>query len=117
MAFALGEEGDEHIRAGHLLASRILDVDDGTLDDPLETGGRLGVLDLFQDQAGQLVIDVFVERGAQFIDVDVAGAHDRTGVLVVAKREQQVLQRGIFVLALVGGCERAMQALFESGRE
>ena len=41
MAFALGKDGDQHIGAGHLLASRGLHMNDGALDDPLESSGRL----------------------------------------------------------------------------
>ena len=40
IAFALGKERDEHIGAGHVVAPRRLDVEDGALDDPLETAGR-----------------------------------------------------------------------------
>ncbi len=44
MALALGEHGDEHVGAGHLLAAGGLDVDDGALDHALETGGGLGIV-------------------------------------------------------------------------
>ena len=41
VAFALAEEGDEHVGASHLVAAATLDVYGGALDDSLEAGGRL----------------------------------------------------------------------------
>jgi hypothetical protein len=41
MALALGEDGDEHVGARHLLAARGLDMDDRALDNALETGRGL----------------------------------------------------------------------------
>ena len=40
IALALGEQGDQHVGAGHLVAARRLDVQDGALDDALEAAGR-----------------------------------------------------------------------------
>ena len=40
MALTLGENRDEHIGTGHFLAARRLHMDDGTLDDPLESSPR-----------------------------------------------------------------------------
>src|SRR5262249_59410901 len=61
MAFALGENRDQHIGAGHLFAARRLHVDDGTLDDALEPGGRLGILVAIADQ----VFDVALAVGGE----------------------------------------------------
>ena len=83
VALALGEDRDEHVGAGHLLAAGRLHVDDGALDDALEAGGRLGVLAVDADEVGELGVDIFVEVGLQLLEVDVAGAHDGGGVLVV----------------------------------
>ena len=44
------------------------------------------------------------------IEIDVAGAHDGGRVLVVDQREQQMLERRIFVVPLVGERERACRA-------
>ena len=44
VALALGEDRDQHVRAGHLLAAGGLDVDHRALDHALEAGGRLRVL-------------------------------------------------------------------------
>ena len=40
IAFALGEQRDEHVGAGHFVAARRLDVEDRALDDALEAAGR-----------------------------------------------------------------------------
>ena len=44
MAFALGENSNEHVGAGHFFAAGRLDMDHRTLDDALEAGRRLGIL-------------------------------------------------------------------------
>ena len=117
MAFALREDGDEHVRAGHLLAAGRLNVDDGALDDALEAGRRLGVLAVEADEVGELGIDIFGEVGLQLVEVDVAGAHDGRRVLVVDQREQQMLERGEFLVALVGEAERLVEGHFEGAGE
>ena len=117
MAFALGEQGDEHVGAGDLLAAGILHVDDRALDHPLEARRRLGVLLVLDDQARQLLVDILGERRAKLLHVDVAGAHHRAGVLVVAQRKEQMLQRGVLVAAFIGGRKRAVEAFLESGRK
>ena len=65
MALALGEDGDEHVGAGHLLAAGGLHVDDGALDDALEAGRRLRILAAVGDEVGELGVDVFDEVAAQ----------------------------------------------------
>ena len=77
-------------------------MDHGALDDALEAGGRLGILVIAGDQIVEFGVDI-VEHGAlQLLEVDVAGAHDGGRVGVVDQRQQQMLERGIFVMPLVG---------------
>ncbi len=83
MAFALGENRDEHIGAGHLFAPRRLNVNHGALDDALEAGGRLGFLARLDDEVLQLRINVLRQILAQNIEIDAAGAQHRGGVGVV----------------------------------
>ena len=113
VAFALGEDRDEHVGAGHLLAARGLHVDHGALDDALEAGGRLRLLAVDVDEVRELGVDIFVQVGAQLVEIDVAGAHDRRRVLVVGQREEQMLQRREFLIALVGEAQRLVEGHFE----
>ena len=113
MAFALGEDGDEHVGAGHLLAPRGLHVDHRALDDALEAGGGLRLLAVDVHQVGELGVDIFVQIGAQLVEVDVACAHDGRRVLVVGKREQKMFERGEFLVALVGEAQRLVEGHFE----
>ena len=53
MALALGEDRDQHVGAGDLLAAGRLHVDHGALDHALEAGGRLGILGAVGDQVFQ----------------------------------------------------------------
>ena len=112
MALALGEDGDEHIGAGDLLAARGLDVDDGALDDALESGGRPRVLAVGHDEAVELLVDEFLEIGLEGVDVDVAPGQHRDGVAVVGQRQQQMLQRGEFMAALARQIHRLSAGLF-----
>ena len=102
MALALGEDRDQHVGAGHLLAAGGLHVGDGALDHALEAGGRLGVVVRIEHEAGELVVEISGELVAQQVEVDVAGAHHRRGVAVVEQRQEQMLERRVFVAALVG---------------
>ena len=49
--------------------------------------------------------------------IDIAGAHHPGGVLIVDEGEQQVLQRGVLVLTLVGVGDGAVERLFEVARK
>ena len=117
MALALGEDRDQHVGAGHLLASGRLDVDDGALDHALEACGRLGILRPVGDEVVEFGFHVGDKVAAQLLDVDIAGAHHGAGILVVDQRQQQMLERRIFVVALVGERERPVKRLFEAARE
>ena len=113
VALALGEHRDQHVGAGHLLAARGLHVDRGALQHALEARGRLGVVAVVGDEVGQLVVDIGQDLAAQPVEIDAAGAQHRDRVLVLGQRQQQVLERGIFVPPLVGVGQRPMQRFFE----
>ena len=113
MALALGEDGDQHVGAGHFLAAGRLDVDHRALDHALETGGRLGVLTVAGGQGGQVVVDIEGQRRFQRRQIDVAGLHDAGRIGIVDQREQQVLKRRILVPARIGVSHRAVQGFFE----
>ena len=58
-----------------------------------------------------------IEVAAQHVEIDVAGAHDGGGVLIVDQREQQMLERRVFLVALAGERKRLMEGLFETAGE
>ena len=70
-----------------------------------------------RDEVGELGVDVFDEVAAQRVEIDVAGAHDGGCVLVVDQGEEQVLEGGVFVPALVGEGEGSVEGLFKTARE
>ena len=88
-------------------------MDRGALQDPLEAGGGLGVLVLVDDEVAELVVDIAQKLAAQPIDIDAACAQHRDGVLVLGQRQQQMLERRVFMATLVRQCERPMQRFFE----
>ena len=114
--FALGEQGDQDVGAGHLLAAGRLDVDGGALDDPLEAGGGLGVDRALDGEAGELVIEEIHQAGAQPLDLDGTGLEHGQRILVLGQRHQQVLERGVLVLPGVGQGQRPPQGLLECPR-
>ena len=73
-------------------------MDDGALDDALEAGRRLRILSADGDQIGELGVDVFDQAAAQLVEVDIAGPHDRRGVLVIDEGQQEMLERRVFLV-------------------
>ena len=117
VALPLREDGNQHIGAGDFLAAGGLDVDDRALDHALEAGRGLGVLAHGGGQGGQVGVHIQGERGLQADKVDVAGAHDGARFGVVDKRQQKVLQSGVFVPTLIGVGDRPVQGFFEVARK
>ncbi len=111
VALTFGKDRHQHVRAGHLLTSRRLDVDHGTLNHPLEPGSRLGVLRAIRHQILQFGLHVGHQVPAQLVDIHIAGPHYRGSILVVDQRQEQVLQRGVFVVPLVGEREGPVERL------
>ena len=117
VALALGEDRHQHVGAGHFLAAARLHVDHRALDHALEAGGRFTVLGAVGDQVFQFRLEIGDQAAAQLVEVDIAGAHHRRGVLIVDQRQQQMFQRRIFVMPLIGDGERPVERLFEAARE
>ena len=113
VALALGEHRDQDVGAGDLLAPRGLDMDGGALQYPLKARRGLGVVLVRGDEVAELVVDIGQHLAAQPLEIDTAGAQHRDCVLVLGQGQQQVFERGVFVAAIVGVGQRAMQGLFE----
>ncbi len=111
MAVALGEQRHQHVGAGDFLATRRLHVHGGALDDALEARGRQRLARVLGDDALQAIVDEGFEIVPQAIDIDAAGLEDGNRILVLRHRQQQVLQRRVFVAALAGEPEGAVQGL------
>ena len=69
------------------------------------------------NRADQLVVEVFGNAGPQAVEIDRTGPHHRRGVSIIQQRQQEVLERRVLVMALVGELERAMQGGFQALRE
>ncbi len=114
VALALGEDRHQHVGAGDFLAARRLHVDDRALDHALEAGGRLAILGAVGDQVFQLGFEIGDQAAAQLVEIDVAGAHHGRSILVVDQRQQQMLERRVFVMTFVGECKGAVKRLLEA---
>ena len=76
-------------------------MDDRALNDTLKPGRGLRLI-VAGNQIVEFGVDVIQHRAAQFLKIDVAGAHDSGRVGVVDQRQQQMLQRGKFLVAFIG---------------
>ena len=117
VAFAFRENGDQHIRARDLFAAGRLDMDCGALKDTLEPGRRLGFLRAAGDQARELLINILREIPAQVIDIDTTGPQHGDRILVFGQREQEMLERCVFVMPLVGERQCTVKRLFQILRQ
>ena len=117
VALALGEDGNEHVGAGHFLAAGGLHVHDRAMDHALEAGRGLRFRRLLGDKRAEIVVEIAGDAGAQPLQIHGAGAHHSGSVAIVKKSEQQMLERRVFVAALVGSFQGAMQGAFEALRE
>ncbi len=114
VTFALREQRHEHICARHFVPPRILHVQDSALHHALEPRRRLGVLAVLDDERQQFMIDIFHQRAAQRVQIDVTCLHHLRRVGIVEQRQQEVFQSRVFVMAVAGKLDRAMQDLFEA---
>ena len=87
---------------------------DGAMDHALEAGGGLRLGRALDEQGGQLVVEILGDARPQLVEVDRAGLHHRRGIAIVQQRQEQVLQRCVLVMTLVGVFERAVQGGFEA---
>jgi hypothetical protein len=117
IALAFGEEGDQHVGAGHFIAARRLDVEDGALDDALKTAGRRRVGLALDLQRFELVVEIVADGVLELVGVDAASLHDAARVNVIDQREEKVLERRIFVAPAAGGRQRVVQRLLEFAGE
>ncbi len=117
VALALGEDRDQDVGAGHFLAARRLDVDHRALDDALEAGGRLGIFGPVGDEIVEFRFEISDQAAAQLVQIDIAGPHHGRRVLILDQRQQEMFKRGVFVMALIGQRQSAVERLFEAARE
>ena len=85
----------------------------GTLDDALEAGGRLRIVVPVRNEVFELVLDVVDDLLLQHVDVDRAGFEDCVRVSVVRQRQEQVLQRRVFMMPVVGQGQGTVERLFK----
>ena len=111
MALALGEHGHQHICPRHLIAAGRLHMNHRTLDNPLEPCRGLAILGFIHNQAGQLIVDIIGQIVPQLFQIDAARLHNSDSFGVFCQGEQQMFQRGIFMVALIGEHKRPMQTL------
>ena len=113
VAFAFRKHSYENVCAGHLLTARGLDVNCRALQYALKARRRLCVVAVGSDEVAELIIDIVQDLAPQPVEVDGAGAQHSDRVLILGQREQQMFKGGVFVPALIGISERAMQSFLK----
>ncbi len=113
IALAFGKERDQNVGAGHLVAARRLDVEDGALDDALEAAGRRRIGIGADLQRLELVVEIVANGVAKLAGIDSARLHHPAGMDVLDEGEQQVLEGRIFVAAAARLGEGVVERLFE----
>ena len=63
-------------------------------------------------QAGQVLVEELLQIAPQLVQIHAAGPQHGRRIRIVGKAEQQVLQGGVFVTALAGEGQGAVQRLF-----
>ena len=117
MRLALGENGDQNVGAGHLLAARRLDVERRALHDALEAIGRLGLLLTVDNEVFEFGVEILNDGLAQRVEIDAAGAQHSRRIDVVDQREKQMFERRVFMMAFVGERQGSTKGLFERAGE
>ena len=84
-------------------------MDHGAMDDALEARGRRCFAVLTENEIRQLFVDKIGQLGPEPVHVNVTRTQNRGRVAVVKERQQQMFERGVFVMALVGIFDGAMQ--------
>ena len=92
-------------------------MEDGALDDTLETAGRRGIGLTLDLEGVEFGIEIVGDGVAKLGEVDAAGDHHLRGMLVGDQGEQQMLQRRIFMAPAAGSAQRVVQRLFEFAGE
>ncbi len=117
MALALGEDGDEDVGPRDLFAARRLHVNHRALNDALEAGGRLGIFRPVGDEIVEFGFEIGDEAAAQLFEIHIAGPHDGGRILIFDQREQEMFQRRVFVVPLIGERQCPVKRLFKAARE
>jgi hypothetical protein len=92
-------------------------MDHRPLDHALETGRRLGVLTSVSHEIGEFAVHVVGEITAENFDIDIAGSHDGSRVLVVDQGQEEVFEGCVFMAALACESEGSVKGLFKTARK
>src|SRR5580704_3107528 len=87
------------------------------LDDALEARGWLGILRSVGDEIVQLGFEIRDEAPAQLFQVHIARPHHGGRILILDQRQQEMLERGVLMMPLVGESKRPVKRLFEATRK
>ena len=88
-------------------------MQDRALDHSLETRGWLWISAIFGLQRLVFLVEILLHDFAQLGQIHPASGHDLRCIFIINQREQQMLQRGIFMPTLGCVSEGIVQRSFE----
>ncbi len=115
MRIAFRKKGNQHIRTGHLFPAGGLYMNGRPLAHPLKPCGGRRLHRFCRNQSGQILLTKKPQNLAQAFNFQITGLHHPGGILILQKRHQQMLQRGIFMVVHLGKRQSAMKGLLKSG--
>ncbi len=113
VAFPFGKQANQHIGACDLFPARTLHMQNGALDNALETGRRRSFHPSVGFDVLQLYIQISFDFGAELGNIHVTGAQHSHRILIIQKSQQQMLQRGKFMLSFIGLTNSAVKSMFK----
>ena len=114
IGIAFRKQRDQHVRPGNRILAGRLDVQNGALDHPLETGRGLGIAVVLGLQGLIFLVEVLAHNFSKFAQIDPASGHHFGRVRILDQCEQQMLERCIFMRAIGCSLERIVKRLFET---
>ena len=113
LGLALAENRDEHVGAGDLLLAGGLHVEHRALEHALKPERGLRFALILRRKHRGVLVEIPLERPAQRVDVDAAGAQHLARFRVVDQREQQMLDGHEFMPLFAGAAKRGVESVFQ----
>ena len=87
-------------------------MDGSPLHHALEAGRRFRIAGAVGGKPREVLVEELRQVTSETINLDSTGAQNRDGVTIIDQAQQQMFERGVFVLAFGRQAERTVERLF-----